>query len=70
MKQKYLIIEENSYDIQDIDYVDDTETLVEMLQSKNFRGKYTWGIHDIEVYAVDEPLTVDELLKLRLGEQL
>ena len=70
MTQKYLVIEDASYKSWDVDYVDDIETLVEMLQSKDFRGRCEWDIHDIEVYAVDEPLTVDELLKLKSGEQL
>ena len=68
-EQMYLIITDNSYDAQDVDYCGDTIELVSKLQMKGF-GRYEYPLREIEVWPVSEPLTVDELLKLRLGEQL
>ena len=64
-KQKYLIISDNSYDANDIAYVDDIESLKEHLQSKDYGRRYQVDISDIEVYVVDKQLSIEELLVIR-----
>jgi hypothetical protein len=63
--QQYLIITDNSYDAQAVHYVDSTESLAQMLQAKDYGGRYDWPISDIEVFAVNEPLTIAELSAIR-----
>jgi hypothetical protein len=63
--QQYLIITDNSYDAQDVHYVDSTESLKRLLQSKGHGGRYYWPVSDIEVFAVHEPLTLEELATIK-----
>ena len=65
----YLIITENSYDALDVNYCDTKAELVGKLRAKGYGGRHEWPISDIEVFAVGEPLTIEELNTLKSGEQ-
>jgi len=65
----YLIITENSYDALDVNYCDTKAELIRNLQAKDYFGRHEWPVSDIEVFAVGEPLTIEELNTLKSGEQ-
>jgi len=60
----YIIIQDNSYDGQDVKYCDSQKELIRVLKAKGYHG-YEWPVADLEVYAVGNALTIDELTTLR-----
>jgi len=63
----YIIIEDNSYDAQDVSYCDSKADLVRKLRAKGYNGNYEWPLHGLEVYQVSQALTMAELTLLREG---
>ena len=61
---KYIIIQDNSYDAQDVLYCDSQKDLIHLLKAKGYNG-YDWPVDYLEVYAVSNALTIDELTTLR-----